>query len=106
MVRYHIANIRTEIASRENRLVAPQGQLIEMLELYDGKLSCSVLRWESGSNARDLSGIKIYNLRTGSAGYIFANDLSIIDSGSIKYMYVGQNVTDQTGNIVYCFKGE
>jgi hypothetical protein len=29
-----------------------------VLELYDGKLSCTVLRRESGSNARDLSGIK------------------------------------------------
>ncbi len=28
-----------------------------MLELYDGKLSCTVLRRESGSNARDLSGM-------------------------------------------------
>lgn len=27
-----------------------------MLELYDGKLSCTVLRRESGNNARDLSG--------------------------------------------------
>ncbi len=36
--------------------VVPQGQLVEMLELYYGKLSRTVLRRESGSNARDLSG--------------------------------------------------
>ncbi len=29
-----------------------------MLELYDGKLSRTVLRRESGSNARDLSGLR------------------------------------------------
>ena len=45
------------IASRQNSRVVPQGQPIEMLELYDGKLSRTVLRRESGSNARDLSGV-------------------------------------------------
>ncbi len=45
------------IASRQNSRVVPQGQLVEMLELYYGKLSRTVLRRESGSNARDLSGL-------------------------------------------------
>ncbi|MCP5007456.1 MAG: hypothetical protein GY941_26495 [Planctomycetes bacterium] len=36
-----------------------------MLDLYDGKLSCSVLRRESGSNARDLSGVKEVTITLG-----------------------------------------
>ena len=35
--------------------VSPQEKLKQVLERYDGKLSRTVLRRESGSNARDLS---------------------------------------------------
>ena len=34
--------------------------LFEMLEPYDGKLSCTVLRGESGRKAGDLPGAKYY----------------------------------------------
>ncbi len=40
-----------------NRAAMPVTYPVEMLELYDGKLSRTVLRRESGSNARDLSGL-------------------------------------------------
>ena len=36
----------------------PQAVAFEVLEPYDGKLSCMVLRGESGGNARDLPGLK------------------------------------------------
>ncbi len=51
------------VATSKYSRVVPQGQLIEMLELYDGKLSRTVLRRESGSNARDLSGV-VFSLDT------------------------------------------
>ncbi len=41
-----------------------------MLELYDGKLSRTVLRRESGSNARDLSGVSLLLLCYKETGYL------------------------------------
>jgi len=42
--------------SKFNLRGVPQGQLMEGLEPYDGKLSSTVLRGESGRKARDLPG--------------------------------------------------
>jgi len=41
--------------------VVPQGQLMEVLEPYDGKLSSTVLRGEEGRKPIDLPGVQQIN---------------------------------------------